>query len=327
VVPVERTGRLRARSIRASPRGSTTDIAPGLRGHHPDRRRRDGSPSHLLPARRYLARAETRGHWAVVKGAIRSLRNPAGFALREFITGTVGTYRMRRSHVRIVIRHGTSDTMVFHEIFNRREYDALLLGLPPGDRPQAPTIVDLGAHVGLFCARAIAAYPKARITAVEPDSRNLKLLHRCANLNGAGGRWTIVEAGAYVREGTTRFIEDGSWVSRVEGIGAPPAGLDRGHPRRLDIPTVDALELMDGAYFVKIDIEGSEWPLLDDPRLREISAERLSVEYHAWSCPHDDPHDAATTLLREAGYAVTTLRRGAVDGTLLAVKRSSQRGG
>jgi hypothetical protein len=132
---------------------------------------------------------------------------------------------------------------------------------------------------------------------------------------------------AYVWKGTTRFIEEGSRVSRVEGIGAPPAGLDRGHPRRLDIPTMDALEVMDGPDFVKIDIEGSEWPLPDDPRLRGISAGRLSVEYHAWSCPHEDPHDAAATLLREAGYEVTTLRRDAVDGTLLDVKCSSKRGG
>lgn len=73
----------------------------------------------------------------------------------------------------------------------------------------------------------MTAHPKACITAVESDRRNLKPLHRCANLNGASGRSTIVEA-APTSEGTTRLIEDGSWVSRVEGIGAPPAGLDRG---------------------------------------------------------------------------------------------------
>jgi hypothetical protein len=89
---------------------------------------------------------------------------------------------------------------------------------------------------------------------------------------------------------------------------------------------MDALEVMDGPDLVKIDIEGSEWPLPDDPRLRGTSTGRLSFEYYAWSCPHDDPHDAATTLLREARYEVTTLRRDAVDGTLLAVKCSSKGG-
>lgn len=78
---------------------------------------------------------------------------------------------------------------------------------------------------------------------------------------------------------------------------------------------------------MEIDIEGSEWALLDDPRLRGISAGRLSVEYHAWSCPYEDPHGAAMTLLREAGYEVTKLRRDTVDGTLLAVRGCSEGGG
>jgi hypothetical protein len=146
------------------------------------------------------------------------------------------------------------------------------------------------------------------------------VLHRCADLNAARQRWTIVEAGAHVRDGTTAFIEDGSWVSRLETVGTPPSGLEGPAPRRVQIPTVDALELMDGADFVKMDIEGSEWALLDDPRFGEIEAKRVCIEYHAWSLPHDDAHAAATTRLAEAGYRVTTLHRGSVAGTLLALK-------
>jgi FkbM family methyltransferase len=262
---------------------------------------------------------ELRAQWGIVRGSRRSLRNPVGFALRELIGGcSVATYRLRRSPTRIVIRHGTSDTKVFHEIFNEGDYDALLFDL--GGTPRAPKIVDLGAHVGLFCARATAAYPDGLVTAVEPDTRNLAVLHRCADLNAARQRWTIVEAGAHVRRGTTTLIEDGSWVSRLEAVGTPPRGLEGTAPRQVQIPTVDALELMDGADFVKMDIEGSEWALLDDPRFREIDARRVCIEYHAWGLPHGDAHAAATARLAEAGYRITTLQRGPVDGTLLALK-------
>jgi hypothetical protein len=124
--------------------------------------------------------------WAVVRGAIGK---PLAFAARELALGGIGTYRVRGSKRKVVIRQRTSDAQVFREIFNEGEYDRFLLD---SEGPHAPPMVDLEAHVGLFHMRASVAYPDATLIALEPDARNLEVLRRWAALNDPLGRWRIV---------------------------------------------------------------------------------------------------------------------------------------
>jgi hypothetical protein len=51
----------------------------------------------------------------------------------------------------------------------------------------------------------------------------------------------------------------------------------------------------------KIDIEGSEWEILSDPRFGTVPA--VIVEYHPALCPGPDPRAEAMRLLEGAGYA------------------------
>jgi FkbM family methyltransferase len=206
--------------------------------------------------------------------------------------------------LRIVVRHRTSDVFVFHEVFNQRVYDDLFGGSSRA-RGRQLRVIDLGAHVGLFCARAAAALPHAHITAVEPDRANQAILRQTAALNRSHDEWDVVEACAHVRSGTVEFIADGSWVSRVAGVGEPPVGLessDQANPST--VAAVDAFELIDGADIVKMDIEGSEWPILSDPRFRHVRIGRLLVEYHPWACPEEDSTWMITNLMERAGFEV-----------------------
>ena len=51
-----------------------------------------------------------------------------------------------------------------------------------------------------------------------------------------------------------------------------------------------------------MDIEGGEWPILNDPRLAELRARAIVLEWHAVGCPEPDARAAALARLATAGY-------------------------
>jgi Methyltransferase FkbM domain len=64
------------------------------------------------------------------------------------------------------------------------------------------------------------------------------------------------------------------------------------------------LPLIADADLLKIDIEGSEWPILADSRFKTLSARAVVLEYHPQGAPGPDPAAAAAGLLRAAAFAV-----------------------
>ena len=51
------------------------------------------------------------------------------------------------------------------------------------------------------------------------------------------------------------------------------------HPVAGSIPAVDIFDHLADADFVKMDIEGGEWPILADPRLADLGATWV-IEFH-----------------------------------------------
>ena len=150
----------------------------------------------------------------------------------------------------------------------------------------------------MFSLFFLHQYGEAEITALEPDPANADLLRRCISENHREKSWRVLEACAANGPGLVSFQAiaghgtDSHVVrnSRQEGV--------------LQRPAIDAFEHIKTADIVKIDIEGSEWPILTDARLRERLAPAMVVEYHPRGAPARDPRAAAERLLREAGYRV-----------------------
>lgn len=254
-----------------------------------------------LPIARFRRNGELAQRLSVVRSVPRYARGAGRFAVNELLTGATAAYQLRRSGVALMIRHATSDTWVFREVFAEGMYEEALSLV---DRGGSPTILDLGAHVGMFSARAAAAHPRARIVAVEPDRLNLSVLREVFARNSAPARgWTLVEGCAALADGTAVLVEDGSYVSRVDAVGHPPPGFEeRGERSLVEVPAIDAFALMEGADLVKMDIEGSEWAILESPRLGEVRVRHLFLEYHAWACPRPDARAYAIELLESTGF-------------------------
>lgn len=225
----------------------------------------------------------------------------------------LGAYHTRRGRVAYFIRHGTRDVGIFSEIFVAGEYD------PPatvaerlGRFPSPLRILDLGANVGLFAASCLERWPDARIVAVEPDPENLQLLERMAS---GEQRIEVIPACAAAHDGKVRFLA---------GLFAESQVVGEGHEgETIELPCVDAFRLAESADLLKIDIEGSEWEILADPRLSELGVTALVMEWHDKSCPHEDPGGAAREALEGAGFEILCEHRPVPqNGTVWATRRA-----
>jgi FkbM family methyltransferase len=173
-------------------------------------------------------------------------------------------------------------------------------------------ILDLGGNIGLFVAYCKDRWPTAHITTVEPDPDNLELLERTAAENGG---ISVIAGCATARDGHERFMP-GLLAESYVARGATDAG------GTIQVPSVDALRLAQSADLVKLDIEGSEWEILADPRLHSLSAPALVMEWHDKQCPHPDPRQAAQSALRNAGFEVVAERIPTPNsGTIWALRR------
>lgn len=220
-------------------------------------------------------------------------RFAANEALNRWKTGS---YRLRQGGLMIALRHHPSpdgapsnDTWVLREIFKDGAYNVP----EAAELPSEPRVVDLGANIGLFAAFIFSHHPKARIVAFEPDHENACLLRASAEFNQYGDRLVIHEACAMPWEGPVRFATGGYQFSRIVDEADGPIVEARG---------IDIFPFLRDVDLVKIDIEGAEWALLEDPRFG--AARNVVMEYHPMRCPGPYPRTLARRLLEERGYRI-----------------------
>ena len=79
------------------------------------------------------------------------------------------------------------------------------------------------------------------------------------------------------------------------------------------VEAVDVFPLLADCDLIKIDIEGAEWEILQDPRFADLRASHVILEYHPRLCPADDPQALAQHILEASGYRITKFRPAATD--------------
>jgi FkbM family methyltransferase len=244
------------------------------------------------------------------------VRDPWRFAWNELWPGRRETlsYRLRESGVAITIRHKSPDVLILDEVFSQQEYrlpEAVESRLAEREAPL--TVADVGANIGLFGAWILGRFPDAEILALEPDPANAEVHRTTIEQNERASTWRLIEAAAMTSAGTIRFSV-GQWAtSHVAGSGE--SGIE--------VEAVDVFPLLAGADLVKVDIEGAEWPILQDPRFKELAAIAVVLEYHPEGSPGPEPARAAEALLGEAGFAVAAHhRKDTGTGVLWALRAS-----
>jgi FkbM family methyltransferase len=253
---------------------------------------------------RWLQTAAKKLAWTAVEA--RLVENSLRYAVRELTGHTRGDYTLRDGDGRFSVRHRSGDIDIFRKFYAYGYYD-----LPPevaerlGGLGRAVNVLDLGANIGFFEVFTHDRLPIGRVVCFEPDPANGAVLERVREANG--GDWEIVPACAANQDGRALFNTGRKNFSRIGSAGDT------------EIATVDVFPRIAEADLVKMNIEGSEWDILHDPRFADTSTCWI-VEYHHIASPNPDIHGLVRTLFEHAGYTVRLATKSEDNGLLWAWK-------
>lgn len=200
--------------------------------------------------------------------------------------GEVHSYRLR-SGMLVMLLHGR-DMEALYELHHRGEYEppAPLAGRLDG---AGIRILDIGGNIGMFASWALTKWPHASVTSLEPDPHNVDLFR--AWIQAAAVSVDLIPAAAATRAGEIPFA-----------IGRGGGSRQVADDTAARVAAVDIFDHLPGVDFVKMDIEGGEWPILLDARMRGLRDIVLVMEYHHNMAPFWPPRDAAVKALEEAGF-------------------------
>ena len=255
----------------------------------------------LKTFRDYFAlRAHLRSPWAFVRS--RKSPRPAGEVEIPFKNGF--TVRCHTPHI---------DLQVLNGIFARDEYR--LNGYPDGGWD---TVIDIGAHIGLFSIRV--APLARRVLSFEPMPQNFQHFQQ----NVAGERFRHVIPIPKAVSGKAGPID--LYVSKNSGHHSMLVGAAEGSEKvRVEAVTLAQVfeeHRIERCSLLKLDCEGSEYDILSAvPDALWPRIERIHMEYHPGPPGWDG--EKLEAFLRERGYACERVPRSrhAGLGNMFATRR------
>ncbi len=256
-----------------------------------------------------LRAAPKRLAWTFLEA--RLVDSPFRYGFRELVKPDLADYALRHSAGRISLRHRSGDIDIFRKFYAYDYYrwpDAVMRELRQLNRPV--NVLDLGANIGFFEVHAREQLPIGEVVGFEPDPANANVLARVRAANGAN--WEVIRACASNAQGTVMFNTGRKNFSRIDGEGDCP------------IRAVDVFPYIARADLVKMNIEGSEWEILQDPRFADVSPVWI-VEYHRIRNPEPDIHALAARLFEREGYTTRLSAKTNGNGLLWAWKPNARR--
>lgn len=196
----------------------------------------------------------------------------------------------------------TTDYGVAVDVFHKRCYDI------PCELGECPRIiVDLGANVGYSVLHWLHRAPKARVIAFEPHPAHVEAIRENLAINGLLSKVDLWPAAVGSRGGTAVLSDCGSSSSIVNAATG------------FTVPVVDLYEaVLPPVDILKVDIEGAEYDLLDDPRLSMLAPRTLVIEWHG-----SGGYERLRNRLASLGYAVTKTSEGPHQTGLLWAYREA----
>jgi len=156
-----------------------------------------------------------------------------------------------------------------------------------------PYIFDCGANIGLSVIYLKHNYPDAEIVAFEPDKKNFDLLEK--NIQSFGyNNITLRNEAVWTENTTLQFSGEGLMSGKIV------AGFDN------DAKQIKAVRLKDlinrEIDFLKIDIEGAEFVVLNDINDKLHLVKNMFVEYHG-NFKQNNEIAELLTLINKSGFS------------------------
>lgn len=224
-------------------------------------------------------------------------------------------------------REGTIDRSVFESVFREDEYRI------PQEFDPLDHVIDIGAHIGSFSAAAAVRGCRS-IYAIEPNAENFAI--SASNLNSLieCGVLELVRAAAWRSDHSNDTLKIGGYrkLNEVSNTGGGVVWTGFGDPIEaisLDEIIMTATKAGKKIRFLKLDCEGSEWPILYTCTKLNL-VEEIALEFHEigefgefrtdlaeifakWDCTPN----ALCHFLESQGFQVEIVRRFDPAGHLL----------
>lgn len=204
------------------------------------------------------------------------------------------------------IRPRTSDAAVLWDTFFEKFH------LPPANIRDDAVIFDLGANVGYTAVHFASLYPKATIVAVELDKNNLE----AAQLNlQQMDHCKLIHAAVWSEDGSVSYdTSEAEWGFHVD--------IDQSHSNGATVvaKTIETIMMendISAIDYVKMDIEGAEWPVLSSGAVWLRKVKMMKVELHP-KFNKEATYDNCSRVLNSSGF--TCSRDSRHWNTLLAVR-------
>lgn len=174
-----------------------------------------------------------------------------------------GTYHHRLFNKTVWFHRGSEYLHGIREIFLDEIYKQSL--------HDKPFIIDCGANIGLSVIYLKQNYPDAQIIAFEPDEQNFELLSK--NIESFGFKDVVLrEEAVWIADTTLQFSNQGSMGSKV--VSGPGVNFK-------EVAAVRLKNFLDRKIdFLKIDIEGAEYRVVNDLGDNLRFVQNLFIEYH-----------------------------------------------
>jgi len=217
------------------------------------------------------------------------------------VTAEGGCLVFRSGPWQIGLRPDDADFEMFQEVMLHDAYG--VAELPP----RLGTVIDLGAHLGLFALRV--APLAERVICVEPAAANVAVLERNVRRNALGDK--VRPCRCAITAGTAPsvplFLARQSYGHSLLGSYAARWGV----PSTEEVPALGLAELfareqVDRCGLLKCDIEGAEYDVFEATPVDLLARiDRLIVEVHLLRPQQEKPRlERLAGKLREAGLTV-----------------------
>ena len=165
---------------------------------------------------------------------------------------------------------------VVREIFGRHAY------ISADELSECRTVVDLGANCGIFSLFALLNAPAAHVHAIDMQPAMVAALNANVSVNGFASR-----------------------ITAATGMIGPPYDewsrqFSRDHPEVLPVNLEELMERVGPCDFLKCDIEGAEYHIVNQQMRWLDAVRRFSMEYHG--TPADG--ERLASVLRLRGFQV-----------------------
>ena len=165
------------------------------------------------------------------------------------------------------------------------------------------TVVDIGAHVGVFSIYIASRSPSIKVFSYEPHPQNFQLLAQNINLNSLRNIKPIQLAIGKTSEKRKLFI----------GSGGVTHSLVKSKDSYVEVDCItlkEVLSQLTECNFLKIDCEGAEYEILFNTPVECLdNVEKISIECHnvADFVPEKDNYNAygLKAYLENLGFSVT----------------------